>query len=256
MSKVATISSLVRQAARSEAEFVETIKSVCAEESLDRVAEFFDRLNVPRSVEGDNLGDPLDTLADAATPVGTFEEEKAIGDGMQKYMERHLRKVKWHATRPSAAGASNAMLVMREVMMVTDLRLHRLRALLATKDELTPIEWSTARELMRSGYLNFRHFLVQFGTHWIDSSLTELGREDMEEMVGSFHELIDDTIRLLEEHREAIESRRQELTVLPEGFPPVKPPRYFGGDIMGPGPWRQYWNAVEDSAHHFREALA
>lgn len=256
MSKPVTISSLVRQAAKSETEFVETIRSVCAEEPPERIADFFDRLNVPRSVEGDNLNEPLADLSGTGTPVGSFEEERAIGEGIQKYMDRHLRKVKWHANRPSMEGARNAMLVMREMMMVTDVRLFRLRALLATKDELTPVEWATARELMRSAFLGFRHFLVQFGNQWIDSSLAQLGREEMEAEVGTFHELIDETIRKLEEHREAIESRRQELTVLPEEYPPVKPPRYFGGDLMGAGPWRQYWNTVEDSAHHFREALA
>lgn len=255
MSKSVTISSLIRQAARSEADFVETVLSVCADEPFDRVAEFFDRLNVPRSVEGEEHGAPLASLAEAGRRVGDFAEERAVGEGIQKYMERHLRKVKWHANRPSPEGSRNAMLVMREVMMITDMRLHRLRTLLQSKDELTPQEWATARELMRSAFLNFRHFLLQFGTQWVDASLTELGRENLEEAVGSFHELIDDTVRKLEEHREAIEARRLELTVLPESHPPVKPPRYFGGDIMGPGPWRQYWNAIEDSAHHFREAL-
>lgn len=256
MSKSVTISSLVRQAAKSETEFVETVRQVCTEEPVERIAEFFDRLNIPRSVEGDNLLEPLATWGEAATTVHDFGGEQQIGEGIQKYLERHLRKVKWHATRPSPEGTRNAMLVMREVMMITDLRLQRLHHLLRTKDELTPVEWAIARELMRSAFLGFRHFLVQFGTQWIDASIAQLGRDELEETVGSFHELVDQLVRKLESHREQIESRRQELTVLPQGHPPVKPPRYFGGDLMGSGPWRQYWSAVENSAHHFREALA
>ena len=40
------------------------------------------------------------------------------------------------------------LLVMREGMMVTDLRLARLQELLKQKDELSPEEWAMARELM------------------------------------------------------------------------------------------------------------
>ena len=59
----------------------------------------------------------------------------------------------------------------------------------------------------------------------------------------------------LEEARERVEERRSELTVLPEGHPPVKPPLYFGGDVLGRGPWTQYWKALNSKAHHFRESV-
>ena len=64
------------------------------------------------------------------------------------------------------------------------------------------------------------------------------------------------TARSLETVRGLAEERRVELTVLPEGFPPVRPPIYFGGDLMGRGPWRQYWSTIESRAHHVRESLA
>ncbi len=44
--------------------------------------------------------------------------------------------------------------------------------------------------------------------------------------------------------------------MLPEGFPPVKPPLYFHGDLLGKGPWKLYWNTVKGRAHNFREAVA
>lgn len=256
MSKQVTISSLVRQAAKSEGEFVNTIKNVFEGEPPDRVAEFFDRLNVPRSVEGDNLHDPLAGLGECDERVFTYDEEQAIGAGMQKYIDRHLKKLKWHAQRPSIEGGRNVLLIVREGLMVTDLRLRRLTKLMASKDELTPEEWAIARELMNRGYLSFRHMLAMLGGPWVDAVTTSCEREEVEELLGSFYELIDLTIRQLEEHREKIEARRSELTVLPPGFDPVKPPIYFGGDLMGRGPWKQFWNAVEDRAHHFREALA
>jgi hypothetical protein len=255
MSKSVTISSLVRQAARSEGEFYGIILRVFEEEEPERVAEFFDRLNVPRSVEGDNFNEPLPTLSAAFAPVSSFPQEHAIHLGIQKYMERHLKKLKWHAQRPSIEGGRNVLLVMREGMVVTDLRLARLHALLQLKDELTPIEWSQAREMMNKGYLAFRRFLEQVGIHWIDQVVATQDRAELEELVGNFYELIDITVRKLEEHRHKIEERRMELSVCPEEFDPVKPPPYFGGDLLHRGPWKQFWLDIEKYSHHFREAL-
>ncbi|MCB9663063.1 MAG: hypothetical protein H6732_03045 [Alphaproteobacteria bacterium] len=256
MSKTVTISSLVRQAAKSETDFVSTVEQVFAEEPYDRVADFFDRLNIPRSVEGDALQEPIATLTATCHKVGEYAEEQQISNGMQKYMERHQKKLKWHAQRPSIEGGRNVLLLAREAMLVTELRLARLHALLQTKDELTPQEWAIARELMNRSYLAFRDVLAQVGGAWIDAATTQLDRQDLEELLGNFYEIVDHAVRRLEEHREKIEERRQALAVLPPGFDPVKPPIYFGGDLMGRGPWKQFWNVVEDRAHHFREALS
>lgn len=255
MSKQVTISSLVRQAAKSEADFYATIVAVFEEEDLARAADFFDRLNIPRSVEGEDLDGALEFLGGPCLKVSTFEEERVLGEGMQKYQERHLKKLKWHAQRPSIEGGRNVLLVMREGMIVTDLRLARIEALLRTKDELDAFEWATARELTNRAYLSFRHALAQLGGPWIDAMVATMERDEVAELLGSFYELIDLMVRRLEEHREKIEARRAELTVLPEGYDPVKPPNYFGGDLMGRGPWKQFWSAIEDRAYHFREAL-
>lgn len=250
-----TISSLVRQAARSEAEFLAVIEQVFLEEPVDRIAEFFDRLNIPRSVEGENLAEPLPPLEKASGAVTNYDDEKSINIGIQKYMDRHLKKLKWHAQRPTTEGSANVLLLMRQGMAITDLRLRRLYALMRTKDELTPDEWSTARDLMNRSYMSFRHYLTQLGGQWIDAALVTIDRTELEGLVGNFYELVDSCIRKLEEHKTKLESRRLELTVLPPGFDPVKPPRYFGGDLLDRGPWKQYWNAIEERSHHFREAL-
>jgi hypothetical protein len=256
MSKNVTISSLVRQASRSEGEFYEVVKQVFAEETTERIAEFFDRLNIPRSVEGDKLDEALPSLESASRSVSSFKDEADIHEGIQKYMERHLKKVKWHAQRPSAEGTRNVLLLMREAMAITDLRLRRVQALLRLKDELDPEEWAIARELMNRAYLSFRHYLMQIGGAWIDAVAAVVAREELENQLGNFYELIDGTVRHLEEHRNRIEERRMELTVVPSGFDPVKPPIYFGGDLLGRGPWKQFWSVIEDRSHHFREALA
>jgi hypothetical protein len=250
-----TISSLVRQAARSEAEFLSVIELVFVEEPAARIAEFFDRLNIPRSVEGENLADPLPNLEQAVTAVKSYEDERLINNGIQKYMDRHLKKLKWHAQRPTMEGSRNVLLLMRQGIAITELRLRRLVALLRLKDELSPAEWSIARDIMNRAYMSFRHYLSQLGGQWIDAAITTLERTELEQLVGNFYELVDSTVRRLEEHRVRIEARRVELTVLPPGFDPVKPPVYFGGDLLGRGPWKQFWTAIEDRSHHFREAL-
>lgn len=255
MSKV-TISSLVRQAQKSEGEFQGCVFQVFEEEPAERVAEFFDKLNIPRSVEGETFHDAIPAIEGAAATCFDFESEHAIGQGIQKYMERHEKKLKWHAQHPSIEGARNLLLLVREGMFVTDLRLTRLQALLRSKDELTPNEWAIARELMNRGYLSFRNFLVHVSGAWMDAIGASADREEITEMIGDFYELIDQTVRRLEEHRGKIEERRLELTVNPAGFDPVKPPNYFGGDLLGQGPWRQFWTGLEERAHHFRESLA
>ena len=48
--KVVTIASLNRAAARSQSEFESTVQAVLDESDHERTAEFFDKFNIPRSV--------------------------------------------------------------------------------------------------------------------------------------------------------------------------------------------------------------
>lgn len=257
MSKIATIASLVRAAAKEESEFVSTIVGIFEEEDHERIAEFFDRLNIPRS-QGAESGltsslPDLDTTA--TTKIWGFGEEAEISKGIQRFLDRHERKIKWHATHPSIEGAENVMLLFRAATLVTNLRLRRLRKLLSSKDELTPIEWAIARELMNRTYLSFRNFLNVTAADWIEAAQGAVPRDELAGKLGTFYEIVDKEIRWLEDQRNQLEDRRQELSVAPEGFPPVKPPNYFGGDLLGRGPWKQYWAALNGQAHNFREAL-
>lgn len=255
MSKQATISSLVRVATRSEEDFQQSILTVFEENDYDRIAEFFDRLNIPRSVEGDKVNEPILSLEAATVSVSNFADEDKVNNGVQRYIERHEKKLRWHAQRPSMEGSRNVILIMRHGMMVTDMRLRRLRALLNSQDEYTVMEWNIARRLMNNAFSSFRKYMLQLGGPWIDGVVATLDHDELDAFLGNFFEHIDSTIRTLEEHRAAIEERRLELTVLPVGFDPVKPPNYFGGDLMGRGPWKQYWESLQQKSHHFREAL-
>lgn len=253
MSKQATISSLNRTAAKDEPQFIETCQMVLDEEPMERVAEFFDSLNIPRSVGSAHTLDEMKSFSVKPERIGTYEEEKAISDGMQKFLERHVRKLKWHAKHPSIEGSENVLLLTRCAIMVTEARVTRLELLLRSQDELNPVEWSYARELMNKSYLAFRNFLVQLAGDWIEAMQTAVTREDLTARLGNFYEFVDAQIRRLEEARDRLEDRRMELTVVPEFYPPVKPPGYFRGDLMARGPWKQYWSVIDNKAHQFRE---
>jgi hypothetical protein len=256
MSKAATIASLVRNAAKEEADFVATIVEIFEDDDIERVAEFFDRVAPPRSLGLDTLSKPLPSFDAHATRVVSLAEEAVVSKGIQRFLDRHERKMRWHATHPAADGIENVLLLFRTAMLVTNLRLNRLRALMKAKEELTPDEWSTARELMNRSYLSFRNFLAILAGDWVDAMLGVVTRDELAEKLGTFYELVDDEIRVLEDFRGELEERRQDLTVTPEGYPPVKPPNYFGGDLLGRGPWKQFWSTINNRAHHFREATA
>lgn len=268
MSKQATIASLIRNAAKSEAEFVETLDQIFEDDDVERIFEFFDRLNIPRSQGAEDTDLEASVPEITGAPITrelTFEEELHVAGGIQRFMERHWRKIKWHASHPpqpdkdqntDLTGIENVLLLFRAAMMVTNVRLARIHKLLNTKDELTPEEWSGARTLMNKAYLSFRNFLDLLAGDWIDAVQASVPREQLGEKLGRFHELVDSELQRLEKLRDDLESRRRELTVLPEGFDPVKPPVYFHGDLLGVGPWKLYWDTVNGRAHHFREAVA
>lgn len=255
MAKPVTMSSLTRVAARSEPDFVETVTAVQEEMDMARTADFFDRLNIPRSTGGENLTDPLPELQVRPDMIGNFAEEYAISTGLQRFLDRHERKLKWHAGHPSLEGGQNVFLLMRAMMMGTEVRLTRLLHLLNAHTELSADDWAKARSMMNSSYLSIRNSLKLLSSDWIDAVVTVVESEDLAELGGGFYQLVDGHLRRVGELREKIEARRLELTVLPEGYPPVKPPYYFSGDLLGRGPWRQYWQGVEGHAHRFREAI-
>ena len=257
MTKVATIASLVRNSARSEQDFLDTVIEVFEEDDVDRAWEYFDRLNIPRSTGAEGgLFEPIPVLDNAAClKVWDYASEGKISQGVQRFLDRHERKIRWHAGHPSIEGVQNVLLLFRAAMTTTNLRLTRLRLLLRTKDDLNPTEWAIARRLMNRSYLSFRNFLGYVAGDWIDAMQSAVGPEELAAALGNFYELVDLQIRQLEEMRDLLEERRLEMTVLPEGYPPVKPPNYFGGDLLGRGPWKQYWQNVNSRAHHFRESV-
>lgn len=257
MTKVVTIASLNRAAARTEADFATTVQAVVSEADHARTAEFFDKLNIPRSVPGEFTTEPIPDIVVGPDGIGTYEEERAIAAGIQKYMDRHERKIKWHAGHPSMEGVDNICFVVRTGVSITNHRLDRLQLLLRSKDEVTATEWAISRELMNRAYLSIRNYLNLLSQPWVEAMIALVGRQELADRLDTFYEIIDDAIRSLEDHRKRIEERRMELTVIPlnEAYPPVKPPNYFGGDLMGVGPFSQFWQNIVARSHSFRESV-
>ena len=255
--KQATIASLVRTAAKTEAEFMSTVEGIFEEDDVDRIWEFFDRLNIPRSqgAEDNLLAAIPESKGIAMTKKFPYESELKISNGIQRFLDRHERKIKWHATHPAMDGVDNVMLLFRAAMSITNLRLTRLKLLLAGKDELSPEEWSNARKLMNNSFLSFRNFLSLVAGEWVDAMTSTVPREELAAKLGRFYELVDSEIQRLEKLKDELEGRRRELAVVPDGYPPVKPPVYFHGDLLGKGPWKLFWQSLNDKAHHFREAV-
>lgn len=259
MSKQATIASLIRIAAKSEPEFVSTTEALYEEGDPERIAEYFDRLNIPRSqaaAEGAIELPMVHISGTALTAEFTFEQEDKINAGVQRFLDRHERKIKWHAGHPAREGVSNVLLLCRYAIVATNFRLARLRKLLSTKDELSPTEWASARSAMNNAYLSFRNFVNLLTTDWADAMIDITDKETFQKIIGDFYALIDAQIQNLESHKDELEERRRELTVLPSGYPPVKPPVYFHGDLLGKGPWKLYWNNLNQRASTFRELVA
>jgi hypothetical protein len=215
-------------------------------------------MNIPRSTGAEGgLLDPIPELNPKCREITWgFHEESAVGAGMQKFLDRHERKIKWHSTHPSLEGSENVLLLFRAAIVGTNLRLARLQNLLDSKDELDPAEWRIARDQMNRSYLSFRNFLRITGGAWIEAMQQSFSGDELAERIGNFYEYIDQEVRILEDFKESLEERRLELSVLPpDGLPPVKPPVYFSGDLLGRGPWKQFWANVNSRAHTFRESV-
>lgn len=257
MSKQATIASLVRTAAKTEVEFMSTVEGIFQEDDVERIWEFFERLNIPRSqgAEDDLLGSLPDVGGDAVAKRFSFDQEARISNGVQRFLDRHERKIKWHVAHPAMDGVDNVLLLFRAAMAITNLRLSRLKVLLTAKDELTPDEWAGARKLMNNSFLSFRNFLNLVAGEWVDAMTATVPRDELAAKLGRFYEIVDGQIQRLDKLKEELEGRRREMAVLPDGFPPVKPPVYFHGDLLGKGPWKLFWQSLNDRAHHFREIV-
>jgi hypothetical protein len=251
-----TIASLVREAAKSETSFLNTLNEVLDDDEPERLEEFFARLNIPRSVKGDDPAAETEARnAGGTISVTTFEQEIKLTEGIQKFLDRHLRKIRWHVSHPSLDGAQNCVRLYRAMATVTELRIRRVLALLDAHPSLTVEEWGQARELLNRAYREIREATSVISTSWVESLMSTSDPDDVRQALAELPEAIGQTVKLLKDLREMVEERRARCEVRPENYPPVRPPRYFGGDLIDVRSWRHYWGDLSAMNDNLKTAL-
>ena len=251
-----TIAALVREAAKTEAAFFTILTEVLEEDEPERLEEFFARLNIPRSAKADDtLTDNGNLPAGVKISVSDFDQEMRITGGVQKFLDRHMRKLKWHTAHPSPEGLGNCVRLYRAMGAVTQLRIKRVIALLGEYTFLTVEQWGFARELLNRSYREIREATGVVTGVWIDALMATLDPDDVRAALHDFPDMVGQVVESMRELREQVEERRQKLEVRPQGYPPVRPPRYFGGDLMDSGSWRYFWGELSGMWDNLRNIV-
>jgi len=252
MAKPPSIASLVRAAAVSEASFIATMNNVLETEETERVIEIFGRVNVPKVYT--ELADGPD-IHDVEFSVTDFELEATLASGFNTYIDRHMRKLKWHTTHASDESIVAVSNVYSGATAIAALRVRRVIALLAKKDSYSAQEWGVARELINRAFRDFRELTKVLVMRWLPAASEVIDNALLFEGISHIPALIRKRAKRFARLREEIEACRTKIQVVPDGYPPVKPPRYFGGDLMEDGAWAIYWDELGALADNLEQAI-
>jgi hypothetical protein len=247
-----SIASLVREAGESEAGFVQSLGTVLKEKDTDRFVEFATRLNQPLRMEGTDEEVPgIDTLDIVVTD---FETETIYASALNKFNARHMRKIKWHISHPDIDTVEPGIRIYCCIARIAELRLRRMVALLNSKEVLNPIEWGLARELMNCAYREFRDSSELVTQTWFEALFENFEQDEVRQRFSAVPDVLDGWAERLSALRDEVETRRVEMAVQPpEPYPVVRPPRYFGGDLMAQAAWKHYWGEVGTLADSLRQ---
>ena len=254
--KPPTLASLVRQANHSEQAFVDMMLMVLGQGDVERSVEYLTRLNLPRTFEEAETDIP--SLEDAEMAVTDFQTEVTITGGIEKFIERHVRKLKWLVNHPDVTAIGAGVRLYRSISIVTELRIRRILALMEKSEVLNPFEWGTTRELLNRAYRDFRRSTSLLTHEFFESMVAACAREEVRAPLEQVPAVLRGRVIALAALREQVEVARQTLAVQPEGYPLVKPPRYFGGDLLETGSWKHFWGEVgtlQDSLRQHVEML-
>ena len=254
MAKAPTIASLVRLAGKSDVDFVNTTSQVLEETDVARVSEFLTRLNIPLDVPASE--EEARNPEDVGMHTPDFENEVSIAAAFEKYFERHLRKIKWHISHPELDSIAPGIRIFGCMGFMAEMRIRRVLALMSQKEVLTPAEWGTARELLNRTYRHFRVATTLVTENWMESLLENCDQDTVRESMAPLPGIINDVADRLSALRELVEARREDMAVQPEGYPIVRPPRYFGGDLMDQTSWKHYWGDVGTLADNLRQHVS
>ena len=254
--KPPTLASLVRVAAGGEEIFIDQTLEILDQGDNERSVEYLTRLNLPRDFGLNPDGIP--STEGREMTVVDFATEIIITEGIEKFIERHIRKLKWLVNHPDAEAVRAGVGLYRAKCIMTELRIRRVLALLQKSEVLNPFEWGTARELLNRAYRDFRRASSLLTHQFYESMVGACEREDVLAALESVPGVMQAHVTRLAGLRDEIEVARQDLAVQPEGYPIVRPPRYFGGDLLESMSWKHFWGEVgtlQDSMRQHVELL-
>lgn len=244
--KPPTIASLVRLSGKNEQAFNDILTTVLTEEEdVARVVEYLSRLNLPKTMEE---SEGYTNTEDDMLEVKDFDTEIIVSEGFTKFTERHIRKLKWHVSHPSMESVGAVTLLYRSIGMITRVRIRRIVALLNKSEILSPYEWGTSRELLNRTFRSFRSATNITTRVWLESMLENMDPQEVKAASQHLPLEVRKQSNSVAGLRDDIEAARLTLGVKPEGYPVVKPPRYFGGDILEATSWKHFWGEVSNMA--------
>lgn len=252
MAKPPSIASLVRAAAVSRAAFVNTMVSVLETEETERIIEIFGRLNVPKVYT--EVAD-MPAIEEIPVSVKDFELEATLAGGFNTYIDRHMRKLKWHTTHVSNESVQAVINIYEAATAIAALRVRRVIALLETKEVFSAQEWGQARELINRAFRDFRELTKLLVNRWLPAAVDVVDHATLAEGLAGLPAIIRSRAQRFSALRDQLETCRLNIAVQPEGYPLVKPPRYFGGDLMEDGAWKIYWGELGALADAIEQAI-
>ncbi|MCB9760086.1 MAG: hypothetical protein H6739_09655 [Alphaproteobacteria bacterium] len=251
--KPPTIASLVRLSAKTEQDFNDILsRTLLEEDDTERVVEYLTRLNLPKTMA---LSEGATLSEEALNKVTDFDQEAVLSKGFIKFTERHIRKLKWHVSHPSLESVVPVALLFRAISTVAHLRIGRVVALLKSRDVLSAHDWGMTRELLNRAYRDFRHATGIVTGAWYEALVEAIPVEEVRTALDALPGQVYEQIRLLERLRAEIEAARLTLAVKPDGYPEVRPPRYFGGDLLEDVSWKHFWGEVANMADGLQQQV-
>ena len=255
--KPPTIASLVRTATKSQKLYVENTCYILIEDDKERIIEYFTRLSLPRAWDPEQAEDTAEWSQEAIDNVKDFAFELELMAGMTKYLERNLRKIKWHISHPgepdAAASAGAVALIFDMQGDFAAFRIRRLMQLMKNTETLSAQDWGTARELLNRAYRDYRSSVSLVVTRYLEALLGASEAEDAIAALQGYPQLMRKHTEILEGLRSEVEEIRQTLAVQPDGYPLVSPPRYFGGDLLDSTSWKHFWGDVGTMSDSLRQ---
>ena len=92
--------------------------------------------------------------------------------------------------------------------------------------------------------------------NWVESLLENCDQENVRASLAVLPDHINTYADRLSALRDEVDARRSDLAVQPEGYPLVRPPRYFGGDLLDQTSWKHYWGDVGTLADNLRQHVS